>query len=136
VLKAKFVHEYYHNVVGAIDKSGVFLDRSSLGKVLTLDSGQSQVGQILAPLSGEMADPTAQPYDPSNGLVLRNGAFLNMRETVRITRDGVMEWLSYSYPKLLRFVNWGETFPLPSGLSPQMRSLKLSVQRLRGKSTA
>jgi len=43
---------------------------------------------------------------------------------------------TYLLTKLLRFVNWGETFPLPRGLSPQMRSLKLSVQRLRGKSTA
>lgn len=97
MMKVRFVHEYYHNLVGAIDKSGIFLDRSSLGRGTTLDSGQAQIGRILAPLSGAMADPTAQPYDPSNGLVLHNGAFLNVRETVRVARDGTGGWLDYSY---------------------------------------
>jgi hypothetical protein len=95
--KVRFAHEYYHLVVGAIDKSGIFADRASLGKTAVFEVDGKQHIEILASLRGARIDLTARLYDSNVGLVLLNGTLLGIRELVEVTRGGTVTRLRYSY---------------------------------------
>lgn len=96
--RVRFLHEYYHYVVGMIDKSGIVADRSALNKVLEASTPGIQSGLVGAPCNGEFPDETALIFDPRNGLILIDGSLLRFQERVRVVRQWQsVEVLAYSY---------------------------------------
>lgn len=93
----RYLGEYYHYVVGLLDRSGIVLSRASLSKSIVMSSTAYIIGEILAPDVGSIPDTEAAAFSESNGIVFRDGSFLRFVERVRISRRTGTEIFDYSY---------------------------------------
>jgi len=95
--KIRYFSEYYHYVVGVLDRSGIILSRASLSKSIILRSTEQLIGDVYAPENSGFPCSDAASYNKSNGIVFRDGSFLRFYERVRVRRRDGTEILGYSY---------------------------------------
>jgi len=93
----RYFSDYYHHIVGLIDKSDIVINRATLTKSRRWSTASITVAEIRAPEIGRYPDETALPFDEGNGLIFRDGSFLRFSETVSVNRREGTEMLEYSY---------------------------------------
>jgi len=95
--KIRYLSEYYHYVVGLLDRSGIVLSRASLSKSTIMRSKGHIIGEVLAPNVGSFPGADASVFNESNGIIFRDGSFLRFVERVRVSRRIGTEIFEYSY---------------------------------------
>ncbi|MBM3234960.1 hypothetical protein FJZ31_01545 [Candidatus Poribacteria bacterium] len=93
----RYFSDYYHYIVGLIDKSDIVINRITLTKSYRWSTASITTGEIRAPEIGGYPDETAQSFDERNGLIFRDGSFLRFSETVSVNRRDGVTMLDYSY---------------------------------------
>jgi len=93
----RYFPDYYHYIVGLIDKSNIVINRATLTKSRRWSTASITVAEIRAPEIGGYPDETAQPFDERNGLIFKDGSFLRFSETVRVNRREGAIVIDYSY---------------------------------------
>jgi len=93
----RYFSDYYHYILGLIDKSGIVLNRSTLTKSLRWRTASIAIGEVQAPATSGFPDDTALPFDENNGLIFRDGSFLRFTEKVQVDRREGATILEHSY---------------------------------------
>ena len=95
--RIRYFSDYYHYVVGLIDRSDIVINRSTPGKFIGVSARATTVSDIYAPDVGGFPDESSQTFDASNGLIFRDGSFLRFLERVQVGRRIGTRVLAYSY---------------------------------------
>jgi hypothetical protein len=93
----RYFSDYYHHIIGLIDKSGIAINRTTLTKSLKVRTAPIIVGEIRAPEAGGYPDETSLSFDESNGLIFKDGSFLRFSEKVSVNRREGTTLFGYSY---------------------------------------
>jgi len=95
--RIRYFSDYYHYIVGLIDRSNIVINRSTLGKSTGVRARATTVSDIYAPDVSGFPDESAQPFDENNGLIFKDGSFLRFLERIQVGRRIGARVLAYSY---------------------------------------
>jgi hypothetical protein len=97
IAQIRYFSEYFHYIVGLLDRSQIFFSRAALGRRLRREAAGIQEGWVFAPFSGRFPDESSVLFDERNGLILMDGSFLRFIEEVKVSRRTGAEVFNYSY---------------------------------------
>jgi hypothetical protein len=97
LLGITYFSDYYHYVIGLLDRLGIVADRSTLAKSSRVRAPSIVIGEVRAPRESGFLSESALPFESRNGIIFLDGSFLRFKETVQVNRRTGTKILAYSY---------------------------------------